>query len=239
MCDSKKTCLIIPCYNEELRLDLNEFKKHSADTLVFIFVNDGSTDNTLKLLESNAGKNWYVLNLHENKGKSEAIRQGALFLLNDDLYKQVDWFGFLDSDLSVPLHEVVNFYKYADSFNSDADCIIGSRVKRMGSEIVRSASRHYLGRVFCTLISFLFSIDYYDTQCGAKLFRKELIEAGFTQPFTSNWIFDIELLLRIKNYTVIEYPLQEWREKTGSKINFFTVWFEVLHDLIRLKRLQK
>ena len=236
MRDSKKTCLIIPCYNEELRLDLNEFKKHCSDTLIFIFVNDGSTDNTLELLESHKEKNWYVVNLQENSGKSEAIRQGALFLLDNDLYKQVNWFGFWDSDLSVPLHEVVNFYTYADSFSEGAECIIGSRVKRMGSEIIRSASRHYLGRVFCTLISFLFSIDYYDTQCGAKLFRKELIEVAFAKPFTSNWIFDIELLLRIKNYVVVEYPLQEWREKTGSKINFFTVWFEVLRDLLRLKR---
>ncbi len=236
MRNCQKTCLIIPCYNEEKRLDIQEFVDLCSDELLFVFVDDGSTDATATLLKPHASANWHVLSLDENKGKSEAIRQGALYIKEQNIDEKVSWIGFWDSDLSVPLKEINNFYKYAEVFSDFADCIIGSRIKRMGSEILRSPCRHYLGRCFCTLISYLFSIQFYDTQCGAKLFKKELLDIGFFEPFTSNWIFDIELLLRIKHYKIVEYPLQEWNEKAGSKINFSTVGFEVIRDLIRIKR---
>lgn len=236
MRNCQKTCLIVPCYNEEKRLVIQDFIDFCSDDLVFVFVNDGSIDSTGALLQTHSSKNWHILNLKENKGKGEAIRQGALYIKSNKIDQSVSWIGFWDSDLSVPLQELQNFFRYSDMFSNDADCIIGSRVKRMGSEIHRSASRHYLGRCFCTLIAYMFSIHFYDTQCGAKLFRKELLDTCFNEPFTSNWIFDVELLLRLKEFQTVEYPLQEWREKAGSKINFSTVGFEVFADLLRIKR---
>jgi len=236
MCDCQKICLIIPCYNEEQRLDIEEFRRYCSDELIFVFVNDGSTDNTHQLLIAQTGRNWHVVNLDENRGKSEAIRQGVLFVQNSGLVQDIQWFGFWDSDLSVPLYELENFFRYSACFSTDAEAIIGSRVRRMGSEIIRSAVRHYLGRLFCTLVSFLFSMTYYDTQCGAKIFKRELLETGFVQPFSSNWIFDVELLLRLRTRTIIEYPLHVWQEKPGSRIRFSTVPFEVLKDLISLKK---
>lgn len=236
MRNSKKTCLIIPCFNEEKRLDVDQFKHHCSENLIFVFVNDGSTDQTRSLLESESRRNWHVVHLPVNRGKCEAIRQGALFIRQQDFFQDLSWIGFWDSDLSVPLEELDNFFTYASHFSDDADCIIGSRVRRMGSNIFRSAGRHYLGRCFCTLVSHLFSIHYYDTQCGAKVFKKDLLEVGFSQPFVSNWIFDIELLLRLQQNNIIEYPLQVWEEKPGSKIKFTTVWLEVLMDLFRIKR---
>ncbi len=237
MRNCQKICLIIPCYNEEFRLDIREFIQHCSDDLIFVFVNDGSTDNTAEVLRPHAGRNWHIVSLEKNKGKSEAIRQGALYLKKSGLDKEISWFGFWDSDLSIPLAELENFFKYSECFGADADGVVGSRVKRMGSNISRSMGRHYLGRVFCTLVSFLFSISYYDTQCGAKIFKKVMLDPGFSEPFNSNWIFDVELLLRLKPYEIIEYPLHVWQEKPGSKIRFPTVIFEVVRDLVHLKKI--
>lgn len=236
MCSNKKVCLIIPCYNEEKRLDLHKFKEHCSDDLIFVFVDDGSIDKTASILQEYKSENWFIVSLPENRGKSEAIRQGVLFALKEGLDKRVEWFGFFDSDLSVPLEEINNFFTYRECYAPQAECMIGSRVKRMGSNITRSPKRHYLGRCFCTLVSYLFNLQYYDTQCGAKLFRKSIANDGFKKEFSTNWIFDIELLLRFKKYEVVEYPLQIWTEKSGSKIKFFTVLFEVLRDLVHLKR---
>lgn len=236
MRNSPKTCLIIPCYNEEKRLDIPTFIQHCSDNLIFVFVDDGSKDNTGEILSKHTSENWHLVSLSENAGKSEAIRQGVLYALKNGIDARVDWLGFLDSDLSVPIEEVKNFFTYKECYAQNAQCIIGSRVKRMGSNISRSPKRHYLGRCFCTLVSFLFNIHYYDTQCGAKLFKKEIAIAGFEKKFTANWIFDIELLIRFKPYEVVEYPLQVWTEKSGSKINFPTVLFEVIRDLMILKK---
>ncbi len=236
MRNCQKTCLIVPCYNEEKRLDVQAFVELFSDDLIFVFVDDGSTDATASLLRPYTSANWNVLSLPENQGKSEAVRQGALYIKESGIDKRVSWIGFWDSDLSVPLHEVGNFFRYGEVFAPDADCIIGSRVKRMGSEILRSPVRHYLGRCFSTFVSFLFGIQFYDTQCGAKLFKSELLDICFEKPFVSDWIFDVELLMRLKQCQIVEYPLQEWREKPGSKINFFKVGFTVLYDLMRMRK---
>lgn len=236
MRNCQKTCLIVPCYNEEKRLDVQAFLKLCDDDLIFVFVDDGSRDATASLLRPYTSANWHVLSLCENQGKSEAVRQGALYIKEYEIDKRVSWIGFWDSDLSVPLHEVANFYKYLKVFDIDADCIIGSRIQRMGSEILRSPIRHYLGRCFSTFVSFLFGIQFYDTQCGAKLFKRGLLDICFDKPFVSDWIFDVELLIRLREYQVVEYPLQEWREKPGSKINFLKVGFTVLYDLMRMRK---
>ena len=83
-----------------------------------------------------------------------------------------------------------------------------------------------MGRVFATIVSILFRLNAYDTQCGAKIFTVPVAREIFAQTFHSPWLFDVELLLRIRqrhpDYNVIvkEIPLDVWEEKGGSKIRF-------------------
>jgi hypothetical protein len=101
--------------------------------------------------------------------------------------------------------------------------------------ISRLPSRHFFGRAFATLVGFLLKLECYDSQCGAKLFRKELINQLFGEPFISRWIFDIELFLRLKEHRAIEYPLKEWRDVRGGKVNIVKMLPRVLYDLFRIK----
>jgi glycosyltransferase involved in cell wall biosynthesis len=86
MSDIQNTAIVVPCYNESKRLRSTEFENYLTDktSVCFIFVNDGSTDNTLEIIDqlcnSNPGQVMYK-SLEKNKGKAEAVRQGFLMAI--------------------------------------------------------------------------------------------------------------------------------------------------------------
>jgi dolichyl-phosphate beta-glucosyltransferase len=227
-----RAVIVVPCYNEEKRLDGASFKNFTSSShdITFLFVNDGSTDGTLGLIESlkksNPGK-ITVLNILQNRGKAEAVRQGFLAAFDS----RPDYVGFWDADLATPLDAIPQFMNVAES-RPELEIIIGSRVKLLGRQIERRRSRHYLGRVFATAVSASLGLDVYDTQCGAKLFRASpSIKALFQQPFLSRWIFDVEILARLirarrgkelrqAEHVIYEVPLMEWRDIPGSKLGY-------------------
>lgn len=222
--------IIIPCYNEEKRLDLARFRDFacSSHNISFLFVNDGSTDNTLRLLQSLHASDparMAILNLQPNRGKAEAVRQGLMSASD----AHPDYVGFWDADLATPLDAIPQFLEVAES-RPALEMIIGSRVKLLGRRIERRRSRHYLGRFFATAVSAVLGLEVYDTQCGAKLFRASAATADlFRQPFCSRWIFDVEIIARLiqarrgkglrqAEHVVYEFPLTEWKDIPGSKL---------------------
>jgi glycosyltransferase involved in cell wall biosynthesis len=224
--------VIIPCYNEEKRLDVASFRdfKSTPHSVTFLFVNDGSTDGTLRLVESlNAADpaTFKVLHLPRNRGKAEAVRQGVLSAIDSG----PDYIGFWDADLATPLGTISEFIEIAES-RPHLELIIGSRVKLLGRRIERRRSRHYLGRIFATAVSAVLDLEVYDTQCGAKLFRAcPAIHALFRQPFCSRWIFDVEIIARLiqsrrdkklpqPEDVIYEFPLIEWTDIPGSKLRY-------------------
>ena len=110
--------------------------------------------------------------------------------------------------------------------NDRCQFVLGSRLKRLGASVRRSEVRHYLGRVFATAASLLLSLPVYDSQCGAKAFRADVVEVLFRDPFSTRWLFDVELLARLRNQlgrdsllaSVIEMPLGAWHDVAGSKL---------------------
>ena len=228
-----KICLIIPCFNEENRIDLSSFETFSKD-ISFVFVNDGSTDGTLKLLEGHASNNILVYSLETNSGKAEAVRQGMLFAESSPALKDIEWFGFWDADLATPLNELGNFLLYKELFYPDAAAVFGSRIKRLGGNIRRSALRHLLGRIFATIFKLVFKVNSYDSQCGAKIFRREYVEKAFAGKFLSRWIFDVEIMIRLKDLNIVEYPLREWADVGGSKVMNVRNIITISRDIFRL-----
>ena len=231
----QKALLIVPCYNEEQRLNISAFQQYT-DRYVFLFVNDGSTDGTAALIAKHTNDRTLLLDLKQNQGKAEAVRQGFLHAMNLPIAEQTDWIGFWDADLATPLSEIDNFFKFKDDFSPDAEVIMGSRVKRKGSTVERELGRHLLGRFFATVVDNMFKLGCYDTQCGAKIFRKELVPLFASEPYISSWAFDVELLLRIKDRNIVEYPLVNWKDVAGSKLKVSRIAFKILRDLLKMKR---
>lgn len=218
--------LVIPCYNEADRLPVDRFEAFAARAadIAFLFVDDGSTDATRDVLDAvvrRRPERFLSMSLPDNQGKGEAVRRGIL----KGMELEPEYIGFWDADLSTPLEEVPRFVSlYQDK--PDRLLLAGARVKMMGREIERRAVRHYLGRAFATVASLLLDIHMYDTQCGAKLLRcRPGTRALFEQPFHSSWLFDLEMLLRMRRQAgtaldtlVYEVPLNTWRDVPESKV---------------------
>jgi glycosyltransferase involved in cell wall biosynthesis len=239
--------LVVPCYNEEKRLDVEAFRNVSVEghTINFLFVNDGSRDGTLPLIESLRDSNparFAVLNLDRNRGKAEAVRRGFLAAMEQPAV----YIGFWDADLATPLSELAGFLAVLDA-RPEIQIVIGARVRLLGRQISRRPSRHYFGRVGATLISSSLGLAVYDTQCGAKVFRvTDTLPAVFAKPFLSRWIFDVEIIARYverlgRNATaaaMYELPVQRWHDVTGSKVKSHD-FLRALHDLWKIRRKYK
>ena len=237
--------LVVPCYNEGQRLQPEHFLRLVRDDaeLSLLFVNDGSTDDTLTRLEGLAEQlpeRIEVESLDRNRGKAEAVRRG----LQQALSKGPTIVGYLDADLATPPSEVERLLNALRSRN--VDVVLGARVCLLGRSIERSMLRHYLGRVFASAASLALGLRVYDTQCGAKLFRTTLaLRAALDEPFLSRWAFDVELLGRMLVGSdqvpgmppdrVVEEPLLAWRDVPGSKLRGGSAVGAAV-DLVRIAR---
>jgi len=230
--------LVVPCYNEEQRLPADEFRRFSIPgaNIEFLFVNDGSVDGTLPLLQSLGHS---VLDLQPNRGKAEAVRQGILAAIE----RKPDFVGFWDADLATPLAELPSFL---DIFTSkpNIEMVFAARVRLLGRSISRNPTRHYVGRAGATLISSSLGLAVYDTQCGAKLFRvTPTLGDIFAKSFLSRWLFDVEIIARFVNArgrdaaakAIYELPIQVWHDVKGSKVKS-TDFFRALRDLWKIHR---
>jgi glycosyltransferase involved in cell wall biosynthesis len=228
----QKICLIIPFYNEEKRFSKEEFLSYynTSEKFAFCFVNDGSSDGTINMLNKiREGKEDRILlvNLSSNKGKAHAVRQGIIESLK---WKNFLYVGYMDADLSTPF-EQMNLLAEKIENNPRLELVLGSRVKLLGNSVERKALRHYSGRVFSTFASIALDISIYDTQCGAKIFISSLAEKIFQEDFLSPWLFDVEIFARFiklhgkeaASQKILELPLEKWMHKAGSKLNFFHV----------------
>ncbi len=223
--NNTSTCIIIPCHNEEDRFKGELFSEFAKEYGIhFLLVNDGSSDNTIEILKRWKNENPEaidVLNIEKNGGKAEAVRHG----INQALKNGYQYLGFWDADLATPLNEINNFLRYFD--DQEIKAIFGSRVLRLGGQIKRKWMRHILGRIFATTISVILDLPVYDTQCGAKIFKKEVAEKLFDKEFASPWFFDVEILFRAKKLGLnckkmfMEVPLKKWVDVDGSKLKMF------------------
>lgn len=237
-----ETVIVIPCYNEAERLIPETFLKflENNKSIFLKFVNDGSTDDTASVLGdlSNLSPNISVLDLTQNSGKAEACRQGIL----EALKSEPQFVGYWDADLATPLDEITVFIEKLE--NNTYEMVSGLRLARMGANIKRKLRRHYLGRCFATIVSTLLKVEVYDTQCGAKIFKRELAEKVFQHPFISRWLFDVEIFKKIiaiygtekSNEIICEYPLSTWIDVGGTKLSlmdFIKAPFELFKIFIR------
>ncbi|MBX2995747.1 MAG: glycosyltransferase family 2 protein [Bdellovibrionaceae bacterium] len=218
-----KSCLVIPCYNEENRLKSDQllaFLTQSPD-FELLLVDDGSQDGTWRVIEALAAQNPRAqgLKLEKNQGKAEAVRRGVMKALENP---ELQFVGYFDADLATPLEESHRMLRY---FNEQPyyQMILGSRLRKLGNQIERRWSRHLLGRLFATAVSQILHLPVYDTQCGAKLFRAPIARVLFKERFVSPWFFDVEILARHlaqkgSANQIFEMPLKIWIHQPGSKL---------------------
>ena len=242
MTNSYQLCIVIPCYNESDNFLLDKYYDflNNNKNVMICLVNDGSTDSSLEILkklQKTYPKNIDVISDIINIGKAEAVRKGVNYCNKKYTYKYI---AYLDADLAVSLEECQSFVNY---FKDDIEFCFGSRILRIGSEIERSKSRQFIGRIVATIISNLLSLKVYDTQCGCKLFTRDLANQLFGVSFISRWLFDVEIFFRILQIygkeisltKMLEVPLLKWIDRGDSKVKF-TYFFKLWIDLFKIRK---
>ncbi|MDO7136589.1 response regulator [Algibacter lectus] len=219
--------VVIPCYDEEERLLSKEFTDYISTNTGYhlCFVNDGSKDDTLRVLNDlRKGREDFitVYDCEKNGGKAEAVRLGMLHMAKRD---DLDYIGFLDADLSTDLRDFDDLVKTIET--TDFKIVSGSRISRMGANITKESARKIISMTINFIIRKILGMDFKDTQCGAKIFSKDVIELSFREKFVTQWIFDVEIFKRMtlhfgtetaKTY-ICEQPLKRWIHADGSKLS--------------------
>lgn len=219
--------VVIPCYDEEKRLLSKEFLNFIDKNTGYhlCFVNDGSKDKTLEVLYNlKKGREDFitVYDCEKNGGKAEAVRLGMLHMAKQE---DLDYIGFLDADLSTDLSDFDDLVTTIE--NSEYKIVSGSRISRMGADITKESARKIISLTINFIIRKILSMDFKDTQCGAKIFSKDVIEISFKDKFVTQWIFDVEIFKRITLHfglekakeILCEQPLKRWIHADGSKLS--------------------
>lgn len=218
-----KISIIIPAHNEEQRIERTlrtystffKERRKQIDVSLIVVLN-GCTDSTARIVS--IVQKEYPETIHmcvlKESGKGFAVKHGFLEALKD---KTVDLIGFVDADMAT---EPPYFYDLITKIDS-YDGIIASRYMPGATVVPRRPLIKRLGSklVFESLIHFLFGIRYHDYQCGAKLFKRTLLEKITPYLSVQQWAFDVELLYLCKkvNAHIKELPTT-WYDQAGSKL---------------------
>jgi glycosyltransferase involved in cell wall biosynthesis len=229
-----KISLIIPAYNEEQRIGKTldnyskKFGKEYGENFEILVVLNGCRDSTLNVVKKQAQKNSLIkfFNIKEAVGKGGAIRAG-LSEVSGDLVGYTDADGSTSPEMMIKLFKVLNI-------EAEIDCVVGSRNMEQSVVKGKKVSRMFISTVFNTFVNLLFNFGLKDTQCGAKVFSKEINDGLKDRLSVSNMAFDVDLLLNIKflEGNIMEVPIN-WEDDEGTTINnplktsllmFFSVW---------------
>ncbi|WP_292490229.1 dolichyl-phosphate beta-glucosyltransferase [Methanoculleus sp. 10] len=225
--DRADCTLVIPAYNEEKRIrslleDLSGFRGD------LIFVCDG-TDATPAVIGAFAAAHpslsirclTFPVRLGKGGGVVAGIREAS-----------TRYVGYMDADGSTSLSEMERLFDRL----VDADGAIGSRWLPGSVMTVRQGLRRRAeSRLFNLVVRLLFGLGYRDTQCGAKVFRREALDRVLPSIRSTGFEFDVELLWRLarSGCRVEEVPIT-WENRDESKVGTSDAQ-EMLSGMIRLR----
>jgi len=210
-----KLSIVIPAYNEAKRIEktlcnyLKFFRDKYGLEFEIIVVLNGCTDGTIEILKTYSENYIQIKYLaFEKAGKGFAILEGFKAAKGDLI-------GFTDADGSTCASE---FDKIVCADGCDCDCVLGSRyLKDSIVEPKQTAMRRLGSRAFNFLVRIMFGFKIHDTQCGAKVFKKKVLDEIVPLIGISAWAFDIDLLYmaKRKGFNTLEVPIQ-WEDIAGS-----------------------
>ncbi len=240
---SVSVSLIVPCYNEEVNIQkgvldtIGNFTKSDDDYKEVIIVDDGSTDESRKLIKSRYLKRYPKFRLIENKHQGKAI--AVITGINEAKGSHTI---FIDIDLATPVEETKKLIK---RFKEGDEIVIGSRAdRRKGAPFTRQIQ----ARGFIIIRNLLIGLrGISDTQCGCKGFKKSVADRIISKLliFTQNRevkgasvsaAFDLEFLFiaRRLGYDIQELPVK-WHHAETKNVSLWKDSIETIRDLLRMR----
>jgi len=215
--------LIIPCYNEELRVEktfleyFNYFKKTAKfanKEIAIVLVDDGSKDKTkevIKKLESFSDNQISVksFSYENNRGKGAAIKEGAKIV-------DAQYYGFSDADLSFQPALIEKAMFVLEGGNDDL--LLGQRISDENRSFY-SKFRAFFSSALRRVVNYFLSIPNIDTQCGFKFFKRHFVKHIFPEIKENRFSFDVELVILAQehNYQANLFPIN-FRHDEDSRV---------------------
>ncbi len=227
--------LLIPAYNEENRIEpvlrdyARYFQQQYHGKFQLVVVLNGCRDNTLGVVQRVAAEypSISALEFREPIGKGGALIEGL------KLAPLADVIGYVDADGATPPAAFHDLLKRIP----EADCVIGSRwLPGAVLHVEQTSKRQFASRVFHRIVEALFHMHIRDTQCGAKVMRRQAVERVHSTLRIADMAFDINLLYSLKRagFRVLEVPT-EWTDKIGSKVTLFRTSLTMFLSAVRVK----
>lgn len=226
--------VVIPAYNEESRIHptiqgIHAYLRRKSPKFEIIVVDDGSTDNTLRIVSdlSREFENIRAVHYQINAGKGYAVREGVLSSRGALLL-------LCDADQSTPIEEIEKLVPFLDR---GYDIVIGSRALSNSDILVRQPwYRERMGKIFNILVRMLIIGKFKDTQCGFKLFRGDVARALFKKSLINGFSFDVEILFLAERdgYAVGELPIR-WINSPHSRVRIFRDSLGMFFELLKIK----
>lgn len=227
--------ILIPAYNEERRIGptlerfARYFRDHYSAPFQILVVLNGCRDNTLGVVQEVAGRfhqiSWVVF--PNPIGKGGALIEGLRYA------EKAQFIGYIDADGSTGPD---SFLKLVLTCRS-ADCVVGSR--RVSGAVIRQSQptrRMFASKVFHAIVEVLFGMRILDTQCGAKVLRRDAVLRIHDTLHIADMAFDINLLYSLKRagLKVVEAPV-EWTDVAGSTVRYFRTSLVMFLSVVRLR----
>lgn len=226
--------IVIPVYNEQKRLHkaftaLNSLRPSKSYKISeVIFVNDGSTDNSLKLLKSTPIKfKKTIISYRTNKGKGYAVRQGMLA-------SKAAYTLLTDADIATPLTEINKFLPY---IKAGIDVVIGTRKNGHSTVTIHQPwIRENMGKVFTFLSRIILDVNVTDFTCGFKAFKKEAKNQIFKRAKIDRWGYDSEILFLAHklSYNMVERSVI-WADQKNTKVNLLKDSINSFKELLQIR----
>lgn len=226
--------IIIPAYNESSRIrpTLDELLRYTQQRnwdVEILVVDDGSGDDTAQIVREYGKSHAQILLVENpgNRGKGFSVRNGMLHARGDICL-------FTDADLSSPIGEAPKLF---DAIAAGADIAIGSRWLRSDLQTERQPLyRQAFGRIFNLILRLVLGLNFADTQCGFKAFRREAAHRIFPLQRIERWGFDPEILFlaRRMGLTVKEVPVV-WAHSEGTRLHPFRDGLRMFVEVLRIR----
>jgi dolichyl-phosphate beta-glucosyltransferase len=236
MTNSKKSLtIVIPVYNERDRIHLaidalNAYEPpEDIEIEKVVFVDDGSTDGTLRVLRGSEQK--YpseVVAYSPNRGRGYAVRAGMK-------EAETDYAMYLDADMSIPLE---NLQGFAPRMREGVDVLVGS--KKMKETVCfqkRSVLRKVVGWGHSAIFSLVLGVRMRDFQGGFKVFSRRAVRNILSRARIERWGMDAEVIFLAvrKGYSMEEIPVRWGHVERGTKVSLARDISRALRELARIR----
>jgi glycosyltransferase involved in cell wall biosynthesis len=225
--------IIIPSYNEELRLPatlerIAAYLLTSGRQAEVLVVDDGSTDGTAAVAE------YFRIKIPALRVVSNGVNCGKGYSVRHGMQEARGRLAlFTDADLSAPIEEAGKLIDALETY----DLAIGSRaLDRSLITVHESASREFAGIIFNRIVRSILWLPFVDTQCGFKAFQRERCSIIFEQQTIERFGFDPELLYLARRHGLraVEIPVR-WGHSPATKVSMFHDSIQMFIDVFTIR----